>query len=182
MRSPRQTCVGSLKVASLTPSYCLDQHLKTFSLSMPPSQVRRSLCCHLECFKWIVLSVQVATEVNHDLFFLIHQEHNPSLPSFLWVTTSAAGTTMTRRMYRQWMQALMSMTSLMTISGSTLSTRMESAISPGIHTSFPHQRKCCRASRIRSARYKRAKPAFSQTFYFCSCIPLPHLQLKVMLK
>lgn len=102
--------------------------------------------------------MQCPTYAFHDSsVFVIHQEHSPSLPSFLWVTTRAAGTTMTRRMCRQWMQALMSMTSLMTISGSTLSTQMESAISPGIHTSFPHQRKCCRPSRTRSARYKKSE-------------------------
>lgn len=73
---------------------------------------------------------------------------------------------MTRRMCRRWMQALMSMTSLMTISGWTLNTLMESAICPGIHTSFLHQRKCCRPSRTRSARFKRAKPPFSQMLSF----------------
>lgn len=85
---------------------------------------------------------------------VVPQAPSPSLPWLLWPTTSAAGTTMTRKTCRQWMRALTSMTSPMTLSGSTSSTRMASATSPGIHTSLPHQRKCCRAFWTRNARYR----------------------------
>ena len=41
VRFHRQTCAGSLKAASSMSSSCSDQHPKTSSLSMPPSQVGR---------------------------------------------------------------------------------------------------------------------------------------------
>lgn len=47
------------------------------------------------------------------------QVPRPSLPCLRWPTTSAAGTTMTRRMWRLWTRALMSTTSPTTLSGWT---------------------------------------------------------------
>ena len=94
---------------------------------------------------------------SFSLSFDIFQAHKPSLRYMLLATTSPAGTIMTRKMFGQQMQNLMNTTSLTTLSGLTLSTRMASATSPGIHTNFHHQRKCCRASRTKSARYQKTK-------------------------
>lgn len=84
--------------------------------------------------------------------FVVPQALRLSLPWLLWPTTSVAGTTMTRKMCRQWMPALTSMTSPMILSGSISSTQMENATLLGIHTSLQLQRRCCRVSWIRNAR------------------------------
>lgn len=92
------------------------------------------------------------------LFFFL-QALSPSLPWPPWVTTSAAGTTTTRKTCALWTQALTSMTFLMTSSGWTSSTQMGSATSLGIHTSSQHQRKCCKALWKKGERYRQLPSA-----------------------
>lgn len=57
-------------------------------------------------------------------------------------TTSAAGTTMMKLMWRLWMLDLITTTSLMMLSGWTLSTQMGSVISPGTLFIFQIQPVC----------------------------------------
>lgn len=157
MRYLRQMCAGSLKVASSMPSSCLDQDPRMSLLSMLLSQVGRWMtgyqllgCKVIVCMSFGMYGTDGAgfSFSSHD----VHQVPRPSHPYSHWATTSADGTTTTRRTCRQSMQALTSTTSPTTSSGLTLNTPTASATLPGIHTNLDLQRTCCSTSRTRSAR------------------------------
>lgn len=159
MRYLRQMCAGSLKVASSMPSSCLDQDPRMSLLSMLLSQVGRWMTGYLllglysnsmyECCAHLRVTDGAGYSFSsHD----VHQVPRPSLPYLHWATTSADGTTTTRRTCRQSMQALTITTSPTTSSGLTLNTPTASATLPGIHTNLDLQRTCCSASRTRNAR------------------------------